>query len=52
MRDLGATCGAAVALEPSTGRVLVLASKPSYNPNDVEGRFDCILRIKSPCQFP
>jgi hypothetical protein len=52
MRDLGATYGAAVALEPSTGRVLVLASKPSYNPNDVEGHFDCILRIKSPCQFP
>jgi len=46
---LDGNCGAAVALEPATGRVLVLVSKPSYNPNDVESQFDRIKRIKAPC---
>lgn len=52
MNALGTNCGAAVALDPSTGKVFVLASKPSYNPNDVEGHFDRIVGIKSPSCKP
>jgi peptidoglycan glycosyltransferase len=45
---LGSNCGAAVALEPSTGRVFALVTKPTYNPNDVEGHYDRVLHINSP----
>jgi penicillin-binding protein A len=42
-------CGAVVAVEPSTGAVVVMASSPSYDPNLVEGRFDEISRIRAAC---
>ncbi len=38
-RALGNRCGAIVALEPRTGRVLVLVSSPSYDPNRIEREF-------------
>jgi penicillin-binding protein A len=49
MNALAGKCGAAVAIEPDTGRVLVMASQPSYDPNLVEGQFNRILRTRSGC---
>jgi peptidoglycan glycosyltransferase len=36
MSLLGGRCGAVVALDPRTGRVLVLASSPTYDPNKID----------------
>ena len=49
MQQLSGKCGAAVALDPRSGRVLVLASTPSYDPNLVEGHFNQILRTRASC---
>ncbi len=49
LRALGGQCGAAVALEPKTGKVLVMASSPSYDPNLVERNFSRIQRGAGPC---
>jgi peptidoglycan glycosyltransferase len=49
MNALAGKCGAVVALEPETGRVLVMASAPSYDPNLVESNFNRILRTRSGC---
>ena len=48
-RALDGKCGAAVALEPSTGRVLAVATSPRYNPNLVEGHFNLINRVQADC---
>jgi penicillin-binding protein A len=49
LRALGGQCGAAVALEPSTGKVVVLASSPSFDPNLVERNFAAVQRGRGPC---
>ena len=51
---LAGHCGAAVALDPKTGRVLVWASQPTYNPNLVEGHFNQIQAdaAGAPCEPP
>jgi peptidoglycan glycosyltransferase len=49
MNALAGKCAAAVAVEPDTGRVLVMASQPSYDPNLVEGEFNRILRTRAGC---
>jgi penicillin-binding protein A len=41
---LDGNCGAVVALEPETGKVLVMATSPRYDPNLVERHFDQIAR--------
>jgi peptidoglycan glycosyltransferase len=52
MAQLAGKCGAAVALDPHTGAVLVMASRPTYNPNLVEKNFGLISRVRSGCQSP
>jgi peptidoglycan glycosyltransferase len=54
LAGLGARCGAVVALEPSTGKVLVMASTPTYNPNAIESSrgYARILRTRAPCPSP
>jgi len=49
LEALGSTCGAVVALDPRTGRVRVMVSSPSYNPNDVESAYGRIEAIKADC---
>ena len=47
---LGRNCGAVVALDPRSGKLLVMASSPTYNPNLVEENFGQIDRIRANCQ--
>jgi peptidoglycan glycosyltransferase len=50
MQQLAGRCGSVVALEPSTGRVLVSASTPTYDPNLVEDDFARVLNASGPCE--
>ncbi len=52
LRLLRGKCGAVVALEPSTGRVLVMATNPTYNPNLIESQFGLATRTSAPCGAP
>ena len=49
LRQLGSNCGAVVALDPRTGKVKVMVSSPSYDPNRVETDFGSISRITANC---
>ncbi len=51
-KALGSSCGAVVALDIKTGKVLVLATSPTYNPNLVEQHFDRIAGTKALCPGP
>jgi peptidoglycan glycosyltransferase len=52
LRLLRGKCGAVVALDPSTGRVLVMATSPTYNANLIENRFGLATRTSLPCGAP
>lgn len=42
-RLLGAENGAIVVMEPSTGRILAMVSKPDFNPNEIEEIWNNLL---------
>ena len=50
LAELGRTCGAVAALDPRSGKLLVMASSPSYDPNLVENRFGEIDDITADCR--
>lgn len=50
MAQLAGKCGSVVALDPRTGAVLVMASRPTYDPNLVEGNFGAISHIQGACR--
>ncbi|HXG76971.1 MAG TPA: penicillin-binding protein 2 [Gaiellaceae bacterium] len=52
LEALGERCGAVVALDPRTGKVRVLVSAPSFDPNLAEERFGEISRIDADCASP
>ena len=49
---LGRRCGAVVALEPQTGKVLAMYSSPTYNPNLVEKNFGQVTNVTAECRRP
>ncbi|HEV8688623.1 MAG TPA: penicillin-binding protein 2 [Gaiellaceae bacterium] len=53
LNALGPRCGAAVALDPQSGAVLVMASSPTYDPNLAEEHFNRInRRARAQCVRP
>ena len=44
---LGSYNGAVVAIEPDTGRILAMVSKPDYNPNTLAAEWDDIINDES-----
>ncbi len=50
LEQLGRRCGAVTAIDPRSGKLLVMASSPSYNPNLVESDFGQIGAITADCR--
>jgi penicillin-binding protein A len=50
MQQLAGKCGSVVALDPRTGKALVMASRPTYDPNLVEKDFARINNIRATCR--
>ncbi len=50
MQQLAGKCGSVVALDPRTGKVLVMASRPTYDPNLVESNFRKIRTTSAACR--
>jgi peptidoglycan glycosyltransferase len=50
MQQLQGKCGSVVALDPRTGKVLVMASRPTFDPNLVEKDFGRINNISASCR--
>ncbi|MDO4523266.1 MAG: penicillin-binding transpeptidase domain-containing protein [Eubacteriales bacterium] len=40
---LGAYRGAVIVMEPSTGKILAMVSKPDFNPNDMENEWEFLI---------
>jgi peptidoglycan glycosyltransferase len=52
LESLGSRCGAVVALDLRTGKVLVMASSPTYDPNLVEEHFNRVTNVRADCRRP
>jgi len=50
MQQLAGKCGSVVAIDPRNGKVLVMASRPTYDPNLVEKDFARINNIRAVCR--
>jgi penicillin-binding protein A len=50
MQQLAGKCGSAVAIDSRTGEVLVMASRPTFDPNLVEKDFARINNIRAACR--
>jgi penicillin-binding protein A len=50
MNALAGRCGSVVALEPATGKVLVMASFPTFDQNVIAEDFAAIDQIRAPCK--
>lgn len=48
--ELGSRCGAVFAFDPRNGKVKVMASSPSFDPNLVEERYGDLSRITADCR--